>query len=285
MLESLSSAPTPSSSDFSALVDVVLDGIGEPMDNETSAAFEVVTMSFLNEQLNGSMAVSAVNVLGQSVFSSGRRDRGLSGESGGRTLEESSSSSLLVDLAVEGTVTNWAELASSDLVDVSAPSSLDDTISTMISRAISSNYDEYVVKLGDEPEFAPYQSMELSSAQSQQIEPKPTSRLVLIITGTGIALVVLVGSLFYMERNSRRRRLSQENEYDEENSAYDLKDVTNSYAEDSIVDKSSRARSGSRAGSRARSRNTNGASVRNPPANCQSAKAARMTSLMDHVSI
>jgi len=248
------STVTPSPPTFSAETSIRLDGISETMDDDAASALEDVTRSFLNDQFSDSMEVDDVTVLSQRVVvpsPGGRRlGRGRRRLQGGDGEEEedgggappsaspSTSPYLLVELGVEGTVSNWTALEYSSsrysANDTSGGTSVEDSISAVIAESISSNYDELTAQLADESDFFPYESSDIVYAPAElpnaAIQEGNPNRLVFLVSGAAVALVVLIGSIFYMDRRSageKRRRMLDEDASLEDRSAYDLNNVTN----------------------------------------------------------
>ncbi len=227
------------------------------MDNQTSAILENVTLFFLNEQFKGVLEVNAVALLSQSFNQSsadtagrsrsvrvlnGRRLRTLpktlrnSGEEMWRLLAERS---LLAVLSVDGMISNWTAVnETNDDQEVES----DDSISTVLSQDISSNYEEFMIALANESDFFPSASPQTTTSsaatESESSSGSPNLKLV-IICGCVVAFVALAGSKFYLERKSkskRRRRLNHDDSSEE--SAYDLSRVTKSGEDQNIGDES-----------------------------------------------
>lgn len=212
------------------------------MDEGTSNVLANVTKSFLGENFSGSMDVSSVKVLSQSVVSSdGRKLK----RSGLRKLPQASSSSLNVDLGVEGTVLDWQALET--FAGGSLSRGVGESISFIISESISANFDDLTTQLAAASSFFP--SLDLSNNTNNRGEinqaikgPETTkannnpNQRIIIVTGAAAALVILVGSMFYMERrsgNKRQRTLKHPVEDDEEESGlgYDLKQLSYDHRE------------------------------------------------------
>lgn len=267
------------------------------MNEEQTAAFESVTKTFLNEELSGSMEIDEVTVLTQKVVDFDpvveRRIKESGEEDAIIGNHTDKGSSLFVKMEVEGSVTNWTALESSSLAAEGDSFSSDD-ISTVINQAIESNYDEYISELAVAQSHLEAVPVEAVPAPSSN-----TSRLAMIVTVCAVALVVLVGSMFYMERRTGvRQRMMADG--DESSSQYDLNDVTKAYGSDF----------GGGIGSTKESvpknilqnvedddEELNMKDVRNPNTSqnacptpgvgtpCTSVKEARMTSILDNVSI
>ena len=296
-LDSVSPTIAPTSSFFSTQIFVSFSDVSEPMNEEQTAAFESVTKTFLNEELSGSMEIDEVTVLTQKVVDFDpvveRRIKESGEEDAIIGNHTDKGSSLFVKMEVEGSVTNWTALESSSLAAEGDSFSSDD-ISTVINQAIESNYDEYISELAVAQSHLEAVPVEAVPAPSSN-----TSRLAMIVTVCAVALVVLVGSMFYMERRTGvRQRMMADG--DESSSQYDLNDVTKAYGSDF----------GGGIGSTKESvpknilqnvedddEELNMKDVRNPNTSqnacptpgvgtpCTSVKEARMTSILDNVSI
>ena len=223
------------------------------MDNQTTAILENVTLFFLNEQFKGVLEVNEVALLSQSFIQmsadtsgrsrnvrvmNGRRLRTLpktlrnSDEEMVRLLAERS---LLAVLSVDGMISNWTALNEThDDQEVKS----DDSISTVLSQDISSNYEEFMIALANESDFfssASPRTTTSAATESESTSGSPTNLKLVVICGCVVAFVALAGSKFYLERKSkskrRRRRLKHDDNSEE--SAYDLSRVTKS-GEDQI---------------------------------------------------
>ena len=217
------------------------------MDDDASASLENVTQTFLGEQFTDLMEVSEVTVLSQGLVEEQGGERKLKHGSLGRnllqkslrSLETSTSSSLYIELVVDGTVLDWQALESS----VESPKdgtnreigdySIKDSIATAIESSLSSNNDDFKTRLADSSDFFPFESSRSILDPSAAVKPRGeggtnSNQLIFIIVGAAVALVVLVGSMFYMERKSgakRRRALESHDIDDEMEHAYDLNDL------------------------------------------------------------
>jgi len=226
---------------------LTLDGISEEMDDDASASLENVTQTFLGEQYTDSMEVSEVTVLSQSLVEEEGGERKLRHGSLGRnllqkslrSLETSTSSSLYIELVVDGTVLDWQALESF----VESPkdgtnrgigdNSIKDSIATAIESSLSTNNDDFKTRLAESSDFFPFESSRSILEPTAAVKPggeggTSSNQLIFIIVGVAVALVVLVGSMFYMERKSgakRRRALEPHDIDDEMEHAYDLNDL------------------------------------------------------------
>lgn len=206
------------------------------MDENTVSTLEGVTKSFLNDQFSGSMEVNGVTVLSQNLVQSSESRRL------GRSLQ--SGDSLLIEIGVEGTVSNWTALESTvddstnnDTTKTSGGFSAMDSISTVISRSISSSYDELTTQLADESDFFPFEKSAFQSSQARTVDGESgdnsASRIIAIVSGAAVALVVLIGSMFFLERiSAAKRRRGLDEDVSLEQSQYDLNDVTKSHEEE-----------------------------------------------------
>ena len=218
--------------------------------------FEDVTTSFLNEQFADVLNISSVDVLSQSIVETNEGRRKLSMKSNLRRRLQSSS--LQIELEVEGTVLDQQAL------DALIESSSDKSISSVIEENMTSNYDELSKQLSGQSNFFPrcvhvYIPEEMGGNDSQQLVCEEVvssplanveqssgiqidrNQLIAIITGGAIALLVLIGSIFVMERRSaaakRRRILEEQSDDDDEGmKAYDLNDLTYHREESGVSD-------------------------------------------------
>ena len=218
------SKPTapPTTSAFSASAGVTIDGVSSIMDSSTSDILVNVTKTFLESQFAEVLEISSVTLLSQSV-SQGEEDRKLRR----RGLE---SSSLIVQLGLEGKVLDWSTLESASTektADTTSPP-IGESISSIITNSLTVNNDEFTNELASSSSFFPAPS--IVSSEAVAVEPKgegTNPNLIMIASGAAAALVILVGSMFYMERrssgNKRRREMDRNPDDDmEAQGVYDL---------------------------------------------------------------
>ncbi len=242
---------------FSSQIRITINGVAVLMDNLTSSILENVTLLFLNEQFKGVLEVNEVVLLSQSFNQSsidtagrsrsvrvlnGRRFRThpktLSNSDEEMLLRSLSERSLLAVLSVDGMVSNRTALNEANNDDQVSG----DSISTVLSQAISYNYEEFMIALANESNFFSSSSPQTTVSASAATESESTSESPnlkpIIVCGCVVAFVALVGSKFYLEQRkskSKRRRLYHGD--DREESAYDLNSVMKS-GEDQIGDES-----------------------------------------------
>jgi len=220
---STSNDPTfsPTTSAFSTNVFLALDGITEEMDDAASASLENVTQTFLGEQFTDSMEVSEVTVWSQSIVEEEGDERKLKHGNLGRnvlqkslrSLETSTSSSLYIELVVDGTVLDWQALESS----VESPkdgtnreiddNSIRNSIATAIESSLSSNNDDFKTRLAHSSDFFLLESSKSILEPTAAIKPKGEGNTIpitfmIIVAGAAVALGVLVGTMFYMDLKS-----------------------------------------------------------------------------------
>lgn len=203
------------------------------MDDATSVVLENVTLSYLNEEFKGILEVNEVTLLSQSFDQSsvdtagksryrramnGRRLRRLSKV---RSLAERS---LLVELNVDGTISNWTSLNEANDYQGS-----NDSISTTLAGVISSNNEEFMSELANKSDFFTSSSKQtpslaVSSTDATTVNEK-LSRKIVIISGAVISFVALVGSVLYMKRTSGTKRSRRHYDDNREEFAYDLSRV------------------------------------------------------------
>lgn len=209
------------------------------MDDNATDSLENVTQSFLGEQFSDSMEVGEVTVLNQTLVETenGRKLQG---------LESSPTSSLLIQLGVEGTVTDWQALESkiedssntNGTLREANSGSIEDSISMAIEDSITSNYYAFSTQLGESSDFFPYESTKMPTSKAGAIAaPQESSsnrnQIMLFFVGGFAGLVLLVGSKFYIDRSGSKRKQLPESHHDEEGggmdqqSAYDLNDLDN----------------------------------------------------------
>ena len=204
---------------------LTLDGISEEMDDDALASLENVTQTFLGEQFNDSMEVSEVTVWSQSLVEEEGVERKLKHGTVGRhllqkslrSLETSTSSSLYIELVVDGTVLDWQALESS----VESPKdgtnreigdySIKDSIATAIESSLSSNNDDFKSRLADSSDFFLLESSKSILEPTAGMKPRGEggtipSTFLFVVVGAAVALVVLVGSMFYMDLKSDAKR-------------------------------------------------------------------------------
>ena len=214
------SSGSGSSKAFDSQVRITFRGISELMDGDAAKALEDTTFTFLNDQFMDMMLVREVTLSSQSVTESTssepvralRRVRSNSSvKSMLRTRSmadiSSPSTSLIVELSVEGVITNWNDFISGDddIQDID-----EDFISTVLSQSIMVNSSEFMDRLAEESEFFP--SATPRSISSVVTDPASSSssdegkgRKVFLILGVVVAAIAMVGA-FYMELKSGAKR-------------------------------------------------------------------------------
>lgn len=204
------------------------------MDNATTAVLENVTLSYLNEQFKGILEVNEVTVLsqsfGQSSVDTAGKSRYIIRAINGRRLRRPSivrslaERLLMVDLNVDGTISNWTSLnEANDFQDSN------DSISTTLAEVISSNNEEFMGELANKSDFFTSSSKQtpsfaVSSTDAPTVNEK-LSRNIVIASGAVVAFVALVGSVLYMKRKSGTKRSRRNDDENREEFAYDLSRV------------------------------------------------------------
>lgn len=209
------------------------------MDDIITSTLENVTKNYFNDQFSNLMEVNEVTVISQSIVENGSRRLGRRLQYGNNP--SSSSSSLIVAMGVEGRMTNWTGFVASMGASFSSANatSMEDSIFISISRSISS--DELKSQLAAmDPDSFPYE-YHLVISTAPTVDGSSRKSIISIIAGAAVALVILVGSMFFMERKSgvkRRRRIleARNDDMSLEQSQYDLNDVTNSQSQDNDSD-------------------------------------------------
>lgn len=213
------------------------------MDDATTAVLENVTLSYLNEKFKGILEVEKVALLsqsfGQSSVDTAGKSRYVRAMNGRRLRRRSmvrslAERSLLVELNVDGTISNWTSLnEANDYQDNN------DSISTTLAEVISSNNEEFMSELANESDFfisssKQTPSLAVSSTDAPTVNEK-LSRNIVIASGAVVAFVALVGSVLYMKRKSGTKRRRRNDDDNREEFAYDLSRVGKS-GEDHIGD-------------------------------------------------
>ena len=217
---------------FSAQTFITLDGMTETIGKNVSAILENVTLLFLNEQFSDSMEASKVTLLSQTIVTStSEKDRD------DLFSVKSLSYSLMVELVVEGIVSNWTAFDS----ESSSRKRSNESISSVFSRSILMNFGEFTMRLENESDFFQFdESTEIiSSLETSSGEIIMSQTLIIILSGAALALVILAGCMIFWGTDED---IKQHHVMERENSSYGVEDLVddvvppayNSYSEKSV---------------------------------------------------
>jgi hypothetical protein len=220
---------------FSVQTFITLDGITETIGKNASAILENVTLLFLNEHFSDSMEASEVTLLSQTIVTStSEKDRV------DLFSVESLSYSLIIELGVEGIVSNWTAFESESISRNYAQGS-NESIPSVFSRSIMMNYCEFTMRLENESDFFQFdESTEIiSSLENSSEEIIMSQTLIIILSGAALALVILVGCMIFLGKD---KDIKQHHVIEREDSSYGIEDLVddvvppgyNSYSEKSV---------------------------------------------------
>jgi len=206
--ESPAQNATSNTRNFSSQLSITFDGLSELMDRDASEVLEDTTLSYLNEQFLGLILVNEVTLTNQSVVHQATEPIRSLRVGQHRTLPKnksrslsatSSPFSLIVELGVEGMITNLTAFGSgSNAQQISG-----DSISTLLGQSISSNLDEFMDRLAGANLKAIPSALVTDPVSSNDSK----GRKIFFIFGVTLAAAAMAGAI-YMEikSNVERRR-------------------------------------------------------------------------------
>ena len=200
---------------FSAQTFIALDGITETIGKNASAILENVTLLFLNEQFSDSMEASKVTLLSQTIVTStSEKDRD------DLFSVDSLSYSLMVELVVEGIVSNWTAFDS----ESSSRKGSNESISSVFNRSFLMNFGEFTMRLENESDFFQFdESTEIiSSLENSSGGTIMSQTLIIILSGAALALVILAGCMIFL---GTVKDITQHHVLERENSSYGVEDL------------------------------------------------------------
>jgi len=187
---------------------IALDGITETIGKNASAILENVTLLFLNEQFSDSMEASKVTLLSQTIVTStSEKDRD------DLFSVDSLSYSLMVELVVEGIVSNWTAFDS----ESSSRKGSNESISSVFNRSILMNFGEFTMRLENESDFFQFDESTDSSGGTIM-----SQTLIIILSGAALALVILAGCMIFLGTD---KDTTQHHVLERENSSYGVEDL------------------------------------------------------------
>jgi hypothetical protein len=202
---------TSNTRNFSSQLRITFDGLSELMDRDASEVLEDTTLSYLNEQFLGLILVNKVTLTNQSVVHQAsepirslrvgqHRTLPKTGKNKSRSLAATSSPfSLIVELDVEGMITNLTAFSSGSY----AQQISGDSISTFLGQSISSNLHEFMDRL----EGANLKAIPSALVTDPVSSNESKGRKIFFIFGVTLAVAAMAGAI-YMEikSNVERRR-------------------------------------------------------------------------------
>ena len=200
---------------FSAQTFIALDGITETIGKNASAILENVTLLFLNEQFSDSMEASKVTLLSQTIVASTSEK-----DQDDLFSVDSLSYSLMVELVVEGIVSNWTAFDS----ESSSRKESNESISSVFNGSILMNFGEFTMRLENESDFFQFdESTEITSSLENSSGGTIMSQtLIIILSGAALALVILAGCMIFL---GTVKDITQHHVLERENSSYGVEDL------------------------------------------------------------
>ena len=200
---------------FSAQTFIALDGITETIGKNASAILENVTLLFLNEQFSDSMEASKVTLLSQTIVASTSEK-----DQDDLFSVDSLSYSLMVELVVEGIVSNWTAFDS----ESSSRKESNESISSVFNGSILMNFGEFTMRLENESDFFQFdESTEITSSLENSSGGTIMSQtLIIILSGAALALVILAGCMIFW---GTVKDITQHHVLERENSSYGVEDL------------------------------------------------------------